>query len=194
MQNRPPRSSSNHFPNPLNTPSDPPTAANRLNLPRNRKHIAAAMLPENRLEHRWHFAAANHVRLIRMRQDAAYIHTSARWSCWYKSCKHGTRRSEICWMWLNSWTETITDPAKHHYSPYLCTNFLRKQRTVVSDPCKAMNFERNLTTDISSDFMQSKVGWGVQLTLQLVCHRQSTKGFTSQWSCQQIKNVILSTR
>ena len=29
------------------------------------------MLLENRLEHRRHFAAANHVRLRRMRQDAA---------------------------------------------------------------------------------------------------------------------------
>ena len=64
----------------------------------------------------------------------------------------------------------------------LCTNFLRRQRTVVIDP---------LTTDISSDFMQSKVGWGVPLTLYLVCHRQSTKWFTSQWSFQQIKKVIL---
>ena len=70
---------------------------------------------------------------------------------------------------------------------HLCTDFLRRQRTVVSDPCKAMNFERTLTTDISSDFMQSKVGWGVPLTLYLVCHRQSTKGFTSQWLFQQIK-------
>ena len=29
------------------------------------------MLPENRLEHRLHFAAANRVRLRRMRQDVA---------------------------------------------------------------------------------------------------------------------------
>ena len=57
---------------------------------------------------------------------------------------------------------------------HLCTNFLRRQRTVVrlSDPCKTMNFKRTLTTDISSDVMQSKVGWGVPLTLYLVCHRQ----------------------
>ena len=54
-----------------------------------------------------------------------------------------------------------------------------------------MNFERTLTTDISSEFMLSKVGWGVPLTIYLVCHRQSTKGFTSQWSFQQIKKVIL---
>ena len=54
-----------------------------------------------------------------------------------------------------------------------------------------MNFERTLTTDISSEFMLSKVGWGVPLTMYLVCHRQSTKGFTSQWSFQQIKKVIL---
>ena len=40
--------------------------------------------------------------------------------------------------------------------------------------------------------MQSKVGWGVPLTLSYhVCHKQSTKGFTSQWSFQQIKKVIL---
>ena len=71
---------------------------------------------------------------------------------------------------------------------HLCTNVLR---TVVSDPCKAMNFERTLTTDISSDFMQSKVGWGVPFTMYLVCHRQSTKGFIRQWSFQQIKKVIL---
>ena len=38
-------------------------------------------------------------------------------SCWYKSCKHGTRRSEICWLWLNSWAETTIDPTKHHYIP-----------------------------------------------------------------------------
>ena len=54
-----------------------------------------------------------------------------------------------------------------------------------------MNFERTLTTDISSECMLSKVGWGVPLTMYLVCHRQSTKGFTSEWSFQQIKKVIL---
>ena len=72
---------------------------------------------------------------------------------------------------------------------HLCTNFLQRQRTVVTDPCKAMNFERTLTTDISSEFMLSKVGWGVPPTMYLVCHRQSTKGFTSQWSFQQIKKL-----
>ena len=36
-----------------------------------------------------------------------------------------------------------------------------------------MNFERTLTTDISSDFMQFQVGWGVPLTQYLVCHRQT---------------------
>ena len=54
-----------------------------------------------------------------------------------------------------------------------------------------MHFERTLTTAISSDCMRSKVGWGVPLTLYLVCHRQSTKGFTSQWAFQQIKKTIL---
>ena len=54
-----------------------------------------------------------------------------------------------------------------------------------------MNFERTLTIDISSEFTLSKVGWGVPLAMYLVCHRQSTKGFTSQWSFQQIKKVIL---
>ena len=85
------------------------------------------------------------------------------------------------------------DPAKHHYRSHLCTNFLQRQRTVVSDPCKAMNFERTLTTYISSDFMQSKVGWGVPLTLYLDCHKQSTKGFTSQWSFEQIKKKLSYT-
>ena len=41
---------------------------------------------------------------------------------------------------------------------HLCTNSLRRPRTVVSDPCKAMNFEMTLTTDMSSEFMQAKVG------------------------------------
>ena len=54
-----------------------------------------------------------------------------------------------------------------------------------------MNFERTLTTDISSDFMESKFVWCVPLSLYLVCHRQSTKGFTSQLSFQQIYKVIL---
>ena len=56
-----------------------------------------------------------------------------------------------------------------------------------------MHFERTLTTDISSDFMQSEVGWGVPLTQYIVCHRQSTKEFTSQWSFQQIKKIIIYT-
>ncbi len=54
-----------------------------------------------------------------------------------------------------------------------------------------MHFARTLTTDISSDVMHPKVGWGVPLTMYLVCHRQSTEGFTSQLSFQQIKKVIL---
>ena len=88
----------------------------------------------------------------------------------------------------------LTPQQKLHYirpniiiDLHQCTNFLRRQRTVVSVPCKAMNFERTLTTDISSDFMQSTVGWVVPLTLYLGCHRQSAKGFTSQWSFQQSK-------
>ena len=32
-----------------------------------------------------------------------------------------------------------------------------------------------VATEISSDLIQSKVGWSVPLTLYLVCHRQSTK-------------------
>ena len=132
------------------------------------------MLPENRLEHRWHFAAANHVR-----QDAAstpVLYDPV-------DISHANMALEevkdVAWMWLNSWAETIilVDPAKHHYIDlHLCTNFLRRQRTVVSDPCKAMNFESTLTTDISSEFMQSKVGWGVSLTLYLVCPDRAPKG------------------
>ena len=41
IQNWPIGSSSNHYPNPLNTPSDPPTAANRLKLPNNVRCQAA---------------------------------------------------------------------------------------------------------------------------------------------------------
>ena len=134
------------------------------------------MLPENRLEHRWHFAAANHVR-----QDAASTPVLddpvdiSHANMALKEVKY------VAWMWLNSWAETIilVDPAKHHYNCidlHLCTNFLRRPRTVVNDPCKAMHFESTLTTDISSEFMQSKVGWGVPLTLYLVCPDRAPKG------------------
>ena len=96
-------------------------------------------------------------------------------------------------MWLNFWAETIIDPAEHHYRPSSVHQFPTKTANSckINDPCKAMNFERTLTTYISSDCMQSKVRWGVPLTLYLVCQRQSTKVFTSQWSFQQIKKVIL---
>ena len=147
------------------------------------------MLPENRLEHRWYFAAANHVRL--MNASRCCIHTSARWSCWYKWCKHGTRRSERCWMCLNSWEETV-DPAKHHCRPSSAHQFPTK--TTNSCKCSLQSYELWKVPDyrhISSEFMQSKVGWVVPLTLYLVCHRQSTKGFTSQLSFQQIKTAIL---
>ena len=68
-----------------------------------RPGTAAPMLPENRLEHRCHFAAANHVTLRRMRQDAAS--TPVPVDPVYIS--HATmaielRRSERCWMCLNS--------------------------------------------------------------------------------------------
>ena len=39
-----------------------------------------------------------------------------------------------------------------------------------------MNFERTLTTDISSDFMQSKVGLGVPLTITLFVTDRAPKG------------------
>ena len=96
-------------------------------------------------------------------------------------------------MWLNIWAETIIDPAEHHYRPSSVHQFPTKIANCckINDPCKAMNFERTLTTYISSDVMQSKVRWGVPLTLYLVCHRQITKVFTSQWSFQQIKKVTL---
>ena len=96
-------------------------------------------------------------------------------------------------MWLNFWAETIMDPAEHHYRPSSVHQFPTKTANSckINDPCKAMNFERTLTTCISSDVMQSKVRWGVPLTLYLVCDRQSTKVFTRQWSFQQNKKVIL---
>ena len=34
-----------------------------------------------------------------------------------------------------------------------------------------------VATEISSDLIQSKVGWNVPLTMYLVCHRHSIKGF-----------------
>ena len=93
-------------------------------------------------------------------------------------------------MWLNSWAETIIDPAKHHYRPSSVHRFPTKTANSCNWSLQSyINFERTLTTDISSDFMQSK--WSVPLTPYLVCHRQRTKGFTSQWSFKQIKKVIL---
>ena len=186
IQNRPLGSSSNHSPNPLNTPSDPPTAANRLNLPKNRKHKAACC---RRIV--WNIDDILQ-QLTTLNASRCCIHTSDRLSCCYKSCKHGIRRSEICWMWLNSWAETIIYPAKHHYRPSSVHQFPTK--TANSCKCSLQSYELWKDPDyrhISSDFMQSKVGWVVPLTLYLVCHRQSAKGFTIQWSFQQIKKVIL---
>ena len=126
------------------------------------------MLPENRLEHRWHVAAD--------RVDISHANMALE-EVKYVGC--GLTPDQ-----------KLLDPAKHHYRPSSVHQFPTKTANSCKWSWQSYGLWKDPDyTDISSDFMQSKVGWGVQLTMYLFSHRQSTKGFTSQWSFQQIKKL-----
>ena len=106
-------------------------------------------------------------------------------------------------MWLNSWAETMIDPAKHHYRPSSVHQFPTK--TANSCNWSLQSYELWKDPDhrhiLRIYAIQSWMGCSTYHVpclshseherVHQSCHKQSTKGFTSQWSFQQIKKVIL---